>query len=147
MQAESSGSVEQSLLCNFLSLRIGQAVGCWWAQHGNLTSIICLSESVLVVCRTLSSMHAFVNPNNQSGQPVSIIHHGQTGLSSYMKSTYSGPVCSHYFPYFPNSSDFPVHLLFCIQHLAPGLRDLKDCSWYQKAFGVEKVLTTPSYTI
>lgn len=65
LRAESCGSVEHSLLCNFLSERIGRAVGCWWAQHGNLTSIICLSESVVAVCRTLSSRPVFVNPSNQ----------------------------------------------------------------------------------
>lgn len=34
--AESSGRVEQSLLCNFLSAQIGRAAGCRWAQHNNL---------------------------------------------------------------------------------------------------------------
>lgn len=72
VQAESSGSVEQSLLCNFLSVRIGRAEGCWWAQRSNLTSIICLSESAVVVCRTHSSMSAFVKATNQPGRPVSI---------------------------------------------------------------------------
>lgn len=69
MRAESSGSVEQSLLCNFLSVRIGQAVGCWWARHSNLTNIICLPESVVVVCGTHSSMQAFVKnqPISQAG--------------------------------------------------------------------------------
>lgn len=64
---ESSGSVKQSLLCNFLSVRIGQAVGCWWAQHANLTSIICLFDSEAAVCRTHSSMTALLN---QSARPA-----------------------------------------------------------------------------
>lgn len=52
VQAASSGRVEQSLLCNFLSDGIGQALDCWRAQHNNLTSIICLSESAVAACRT-----------------------------------------------------------------------------------------------
>lgn len=63
--AESSGRVEQSLLCNFLSARIGRAVGCWWAQHNNLTSIICPWESAVAVLRTLSSTPAVVNLTRQ----------------------------------------------------------------------------------
>lgn len=63
--AESSGRVEQSLLCNFLSAWIGRAVGCWWAQHNNLTSIICPWESAVAVLRTLSSTPAVVNLTRQ----------------------------------------------------------------------------------
>lgn len=86
VQAESSTRVEQSLLCNFFfSARIGQAIGCWWAQHNNLTSIICLLESVVGVCRTL--IHACLYKSNQPGQPVSVIR--QTGFSMWMKWTHS----------------------------------------------------------
>lgn len=65
VQAQSSGRVEQSLLCNFSSARIGQAVGCWWAQRGNLASIICLLESAVVQRRTLSSTPAPAHPTER----------------------------------------------------------------------------------
>lgn len=70
VRAESSGRVEQSLLCNFFSVRIGQAVGCWWAQRSNLESIIRLLESALAERGTVSSTPASAHPTDQPRRPA-----------------------------------------------------------------------------
>lgn len=54
--------------CYVISCQRGlvKRLGCWWAQHGNLTSIIFLSESLVVVCRTLLPLiHACLCKTNQ----------------------------------------------------------------------------------
>lgn len=81
--AESSGRVEQSLLCNFLSARIGRAVGCWWAQRNNLAKHY-LSLGISGCCATglclppppsphcllllLSTPPLLIRPRQQSGR-------------------------------------------------------------------------------
>jgi len=85
VRAESSVGVEQSLLCNFLWVQIGQGMGCWLAQHGNLTSIICLSTLSAVVGRTRSSMPAHAQPTTAGwagwAGTLAAVHFSRTGSS------------------------------------------------------------------
>lgn len=101
VRTESFGSVEQSLLCNFLSAWIGQAVG------------LSVSQNQRMLCAGLTHpCLPFVKPTNHTGRPFlypSIIIKQVCPCSWSQHIQYQS---SHHFRYFPDYSNFLQSLQF-----------------------------------